>query len=142
MAVDPGTVQHMSQVISQVVGPAFLLGAVASFIGMLFVRMDQIAGQLRLLRYPPNDDHHPDLFQRPELLKRRLRWLHKAVLLATASGIITTIQIIGSFAEAFFDFQHQWGTAILFTVSLSFFCSSLILLGIDVFHSIKEFDDY
>ncbi len=38
-AVEPGSVEHLSQIISHVVAPAFLLGAVASFISILVYRM-------------------------------------------------------------------------------------------------------
>ena len=44
MSIGVGTIDQLSQIISQVVGPSFLLGAVASFISMLFSRMQIVSG--------------------------------------------------------------------------------------------------
>jgi hypothetical protein len=49
MTYELGTVEHLSQVISHVVAPAFLLGAVASFISLLFTRMTNILDRVRSL---------------------------------------------------------------------------------------------
>ena len=42
MSIDPGSVEHLSEVISHVVAPAFLLGAVASFASILMTRMNSV----------------------------------------------------------------------------------------------------
>lgn len=143
MAVEVGSIEYLSQVISQVVGPSFLLGAVAAFISMLFARIGILAERIKALR-PLTEDDPTTLSFRSDIpiLRARLRRLHRAVLLAVASGIATTILIVAAFLMALFRLEHVWGSAILFIVSLSFFCASLTLLGLDVKHSIGEYDRY
>jgi hypothetical protein len=141
MAVDLGSIDHMSQVISQVVGPSFLLGAVASFISMLFARISAVAEQLRVMKATSEDNTGTRSDQSDiAVLRARIRRLHGAVLLAITAGIFTTILIIAAFAMALLNIDHVWGSATLFIVSLSFFCASLVLLGQDVLRSVGEYD--
>ena len=54
---EPGSSEHLSQVISHVIAPSFLLGAVASFISLLFTRLTTILDRLRALNALPDDGH-------------------------------------------------------------------------------------
>jgi hypothetical protein len=76
------------------------------------------------------------------VLRARIRWLHRAVLLAITSGAATTILIVTAFAMALLEMSHDWGTAVLFIVSLSFFTAALVILGLDVKQSVGEYDRY
>jgi len=143
MDIDLGSIDHLSQVISQVVAPSFLLGAVASFISMLFDRMSSVAERIRTLRALPDDrseqgDRQTDIVH----LRKRVRVMHRSILLAIGSGITTTLLIIMAFATALLRLQHMWGSAALFMIALTFFCASLVLLAIDVAVSVSEYDRY
>ena len=137
MAPDPGSIDHLSQVISQVVAPSFLLGAVASFISLLFERVDRVSERLRSFNGNPTDDHglhtpahraHSETVR----LRRRLKYLNRATLLAIFSGIAATLLITLAFATALLSLEHVWGAAILFMVSLTLLCASLIFFAIEV----------
>lgn len=110
---------------------------------MLFARMSTVAERIRTLKAVPDDhpehfDHQTDIVH----LRRRVRVMHRSILLAIGSGITTTILIIMAFANALLKSQHLWGSAALFMIALMFFCASLVLLAIDVAVSVDEYDRY
>jgi putative exporter of polyketide antibiotics len=142
MSIGVGTIDQLSQIISQVVGPSFLLGAVASFISMLFSRMQVVLDRIRSINAIPQSDDRSVLHEDLPRLKRRLHLLHRSIQLAIASGIVTTLLIITAFAIAFFHSSHIVGSALLFIVSLSFFFASLGVLAREVSISVSDYDHY
>jgi hypothetical protein len=56
MALDTPTVSQLSQVITQVTAPAFLLGAVASFTSVLIARMNRIIDRSKTLNAIGEDE--------------------------------------------------------------------------------------
>jgi len=140
MTIGVGTIDQLSQIISQVVGPSFLLGAVASFISMLFNRMQVVLDRIRLINALPEAHTRAVLREDLPRLKARIRLLHRSIQLAIASGVVTTMLIILAFAVAFFRSSHVVGSAVLFVVSLSFFFASLLVLAREVSISVSEYD--
>jgi hypothetical protein len=125
MLIDTPTATHLSQVISQVTAPAFLLGAVAAFVSVLIGRMNRIVDRLQTLHATIDDDVsavHPGV---PHL-ERRAVLLNKAITLSTISAIVTSLLVILAFVCSFFQFRHEYGVALLFVVALSFFTLSLV----------------
>ena len=121
MSVALSSIDHLSQIISQVVAPSFVLGAVTGLISMLYARVNVVVDRIRAIKAIPDEDVarlrlRGDL---PRLL-RRVHLLRRAVLLAILSGIATTLLIIFAFAAALVQYQHIWGSAMLFIVSLLF----------------------
>jgi hypothetical protein len=112
MSVELNSIDHLSQIISQVVAPSFVLGAVTGLISMLYSRVNVVVDRIRAITAITDTDverHHlrRDL---PRLL-RRIRLLRRAVGLAILSGIATTLLIIFAFAAALIQYQHIWGSA-------------------------------
>ena len=142
MAIGVGTIDQLSQIISQVVGPSFLLGAVASFISMLFNRLQLVLDRIRAINAIPEHDNRAMLHEDLPRLKRRIALLHRSIQLAIASGVVTTLLIIMAFAVAFFHSSHVVGSALLFVVSLSFFFASLLVLAREVSISVSEYDHH
>jgi hypothetical protein len=143
VAVDPGSIDHLSQIISQVVAPSFLLGAVAGFLSMLHTRQVGVIDRIRFVNAIPADD--PDrAFLKPDIdrLRRRSRLLSRAIFFGIAAGITTTLLIILAFAMAILRMQHIWGTALMFILSLSLFCVALVLLVMDSFIAVTEYDHF
>lgn len=125
MLTDTPTAAHLSQVISQVTAPAFLLGAVAAFVSVLIGRMNRIVDRLQALHATIDDDIsevHPDV---PHL-QRRAVLLNKAIILSSISAIVTSLLVILAFVCSFFQFRHEYGVALLFVIALSFFTISLV----------------
>lgn len=141
MTIEPGTIDHLSQVISQVVAPSFLLGAVASFISILFSRINNVVERiLRLTALEKGADSGRDLKADIIRLRRRAKLLHGASLLAIGSGIAATILIIIAFATALLSIQHVWAAAFLFIISLALLCASLIQFAREVALGLPEYD--
>lgn len=124
MLIETPSAAHLSQVISQVTAPAFLLGAVAAFVSLLIGRLNPIVDRLQALHGSIDgfSEAHPDV---PHL-RRRAVLLNKAIVLATVSAIATSLLVILAFLCTVFQFRHEYGFALLFVVALSFFTVALV----------------
>ena len=137
----PGSIDQLSQIISQVVAPAFLLGAVASFVSILASRMSGVIERMRFINDLPPEGHAKSrLKQDLPRLRRRVGLLQKALLYAIASGVVGATMIVVAFAAALLHRDHVWGTALLFSVSMVLLCISLVLLAFEVSIGLNEFD--
>lgn len=134
-------IEQLSQIISQVVAPAFLLGAVASFVSIVAARMGGVIERMRFINDLPPDGHAKSrLKQDLPRLRRRVLLLQRALLFAIASGVAGALLIIVAFGAALLHREHMWGTAMLFTISMLLLCVSLVLLGAEVRIGLNEFD--
>jgi hypothetical protein len=143
MAVELGSIEHLSQVISQVVAPSFLLGAVASFVSIISTRMNSVVDRLRSLNSIPEEGHVQSQF-RADLphLRRRVTLLNKAKLLSLGSGVVATVLMIVAFANALLGIHHAWAAAILFIISLAFLCASLIVFAYEAAIAFATYDHH
>ena len=131
MAVELGSIDHLSQVISQSVAPSFLLGSVVGFISVVFARMNGVLDRIRMANSVADDDTARAALRADiPRLRRRLRLLHWSAIAAICSGASVTILIVTAFAMM--GLQHVWSSAALFIVSLGFVCVSLAILATDV----------
>jgi hypothetical protein len=143
MPIEPGSIDHLAQVISHVVAPAFLLGAVASFTSILISRLNVVIERLRDLNSVPSDGHVKSKLKADiPRLKRRAALLRRALLLSVASGIVSAILIIIAFGAALISMSHVWGAAMLFMISLGLLCASLVVFGIELRIGLNEYDEY
>ena len=125
MITETPSVSELSQVISQAITPAFLLGALAAFISLLILRMNRIVDRAQNLNaIMKSDTARAHLKADLPRLKQRSMLLNRAILYATTSAIVATILVIVAFVSAFFGIEHERGIAILFIfiVTLGFFC--------------------
>ena len=128
--VDTPTAAQLSQVISQVTAPAFLLGAVAAFVSLLMARLNRVIDKLRTSARADGDDSAQEYLKKnTPLLRRRAILLNRSILCATICAITTTVLVIVAFVTAYLGFQHEYGIAILFVVALVFFAAALVDLA-------------
>jgi len=121
-------------VISQAAAPAFLLGAVASYLSVLVSHMSRIIDRSREISAISDDDPagaHVKAAALPHL-KFRATLVNRAIYLAVASGITSCLLMIAAFGSAYLGFRHEPGAAILFTISLALFTFSLISFAREV----------
>ena len=123
------TSNQLSLVISQAAAPAFLLGAVASFLAVLVAHMSRIIDRARAINTTPDQD--PNKAARKATLPH-LKLRATLVNWAVASGISTCLLMIAGFGSAYFGFRHEPGAAILFTLSLGLFTFSPISFAREV----------
>ncbi len=127
------TLNQLSLVISQAAAPAFLLGAVASFLSVLVSHMSRIIDRSRTINaISDGDPNYADLKATLPQLKLRARLVNRAIYWAVASGISTCLLMIAAFGSAYFGIRHEPGAAILFTMSLGLFTFSLISFAREV----------
>ena len=118
MSIEPGSIEHLSQIISQVVAPAFLLSGVAGFASLLTDRLTLVVARLKHLSSLRktsglSGDESRDIVR----LRRRAVILNIAVLFAVASGATALIMIIAGFTAALMNYHHVWVAAVLFIAS-------------------------
>jgi hypothetical protein len=127
------TLDQLSLVISQAAAPAFLLGAVASFLSVLVSHMSRIIDRSRAINAISGDDpNYAGLKAALPQLKFRAKLVNRAIYWAVASGISTCLLMIAAFGSAYFGIRHEPGAAILFTLSLGLFTFSLISFAREV----------
>ena len=132
MLKDTITVDQLSLVISQAAAPAFLLGAVASFLSVLVTHMSRILDRSRAISDISDDDPKTRELkvQLPELRLRAVLVI-RAIYWAVGSGITTCLLMIVAFASAYIGARHEPAAAVLFT-SLCLFTASLISFAREV----------
>jgi hypothetical protein len=127
-----------SDVIQESVAPAFLLGAVASFLSVLNLRYNRIIDLRSAIDETETDQV---LVRRRKILTRRARLVSRATLLALFSAATASALIVVSFAYALFGISEERGLPALFTLSLVFLGVAFIEFGREVFIARSEFRD-
>lgn len=134
---------QLSNVISHVMAPAFLIGAVAGFVAVLVGRMNGIIDRIRAVNGIADDDGaRAHLKSDLPRLKRRAKLMNDAIYFAVASALCTTLLVILAFVSAFFDFRHEPGVAVMFVLALGLLGASLLTLAREVRIALTEFDHY
>lgn len=143
MITETPSVSQLSQVISQAVAPAFILGALAAFISVLILRMNRVVDRSQALNAIGGDDPaRVRLKSDLPRMKRRAVLLNNAILFASVSAIFATLLVMVAFVSAFFGIQHERGIAVLFIFTLGFFAAALVNLARETRIALHEFDYY
>jgi uncharacterized membrane protein YqjE len=141
--VDNSSVAQLSQVITQVTAPSFLLGAVAAFTSVLIGRLNRIIDRSQALNAIGHDESSKvHLKTDIPRLKRRAIMLNKAIFFSTMSGITTSVLVIVAFVCAYFNIAHEYGVAMLFVLALAFFTAALVNLARETRIALHELDHY
>jgi hypothetical protein len=120
-------------VISQAAAPAFMLGAVSSFLTVLFSQINLVIGKMSAISALPDDGaRSAHLKSAAPRLKTRLSRMGWAIFWAIGSGVATCFVILAAFAGASFGIRHEIGAAILFATSLVFFTVALVIFGFEI----------
>ena len=124
------SMEQLARIIGSVTAPAFLLGAVASFISVLFSQMNRVIDRLHYIDAIKDDDAARS-YLKADLprLRRRVELLHRALRYSILSAMLTALIIIVAFISAYYSFAHEYGVALLFVGAVVAFCLSLIDLA-------------
>ena len=135
------TTNQLSLVISQAAAPAFLLGAVASFLSVLVSHMSRIIDRSREINaFSDEDTTKARLKATLPVLRLRATLVNRAIYWSVASGITSCLLMIAAFGSAYFGFRHEPGAAVLFTLSLALFTFSLISFAREVKIAMNQAD--
>jgi cytochrome c biogenesis protein CcdA len=138
---DTPSVSELSQVITQAIAPAFLLGALAAFISVLTLRMNRVVDRSQMLNAIDDADKaRARLKADLPRMRRRSVLLNNATLFATMSAIFATLLVMVAFVSAFFNIEHERGIAVLFVVTLGFFAAALVNFARETRIALQEFD--
>jgi hypothetical protein len=143
MQLDVTDLDHLSQVISHALAPAFLLGAVAGFVSILVGRMNAIIDRVRNLNMIADDDG-PRARLKSDIprLKLRARLLNAAIRFALASGICTTLLVVVAFGSALVGLRHEPAVGVLFMLALGLLGAALLAFTREVWIGLSEHDHY
>jgi Protein of unknown function (DUF2721) len=137
------SVSQLSQVISQAIAPAFILGALAAFISVLTLRMNRVVDRSQALNaIDGTDATRARLKADLPRMKQRAVLLNNAILFASLSAIVATLLVMVAFVSAFFGIEHERGIAVLFILTLGFFAASLVNFARETRIALHEFDYY
>jgi cytochrome c biogenesis protein CcdA len=137
------SVSELSQVITQAIAPAFLLGALAAFISVLILRMNRVVDRSQMLNAIGDADAlRARLKADLPRLKQRSVLLNNATFFATISAIFATLLVMLAFVTAFFGVEHERGIAVLFIVTLGFFAAALVNFARETRIALRELDYY
>jgi hypothetical protein len=125
--IDTPPISQLSQVISQAIAPAFILGSVSGFIAVLVTRLNRIVDRCRdLASRDPATGAKNLVMGDLARLNARADLINQALFFAVGSALITILLMIVAFAYAFLGFPHERGIAILFTIALVLFGIALV----------------
>jgi hypothetical protein len=131
------TADKLSLVISQAAAPAFLLGAIASFLSVLVSHMSRIADRLHAVNATP-DNARKDTQALALRLESRAILVHRAIYYAVGSGISTCLLMIIAFISAYLGARHEPAAVLFFTLALGLFTASLISFAREVRRALNE----
>jgi hypothetical protein len=141
MITETPSATQLSQVITQAIAPAFLLGALAVFISVLTLRMNRVVDRSQMLNaIDDKDTARARLKTDLPRMRQRSILLNNATLFATFSAIFATLLVMVAFVTAFFDIQHERGIAVLFVITLGFFAAALVNFARETRIALHEFD--
>jgi uncharacterized membrane protein YgcG len=141
MITETPSVTQLSQVITQAIAPAFLLGALAAFISVLTLRMNRVVDRSQMLNaIDDKDTARARLKTDLPRMRQRSILLNNATLFSTFSAIFATLLVMVAFVTAFFDIQHERGIAVLFVITLGFFAAALVNFARETRIALHEFD--
>jgi hypothetical protein len=124
------SIDQLARIIGSVAAPAFLLGAVASFISVLIARINHVIERSQYL-YGIADGDASKAYLKTDLprLRRRATLLNRSLFCSIIAAILTAFIIIVAFISAFYQLAHEYGVALLFVAALVAFCVALIDLA-------------
>ena len=134
-------VEDLSHLIAQATAPAFLLGAMAGLLSVLFARLNRIIDMSKAASADHDDDAaraHPKSVD----YGIRVRLLGTAIECTVISGIFTAFLVIEGFAAAFLGADQAFGAAILFMLAMGFFVASLTCLLFEVRIAMRGHNTY
>jgi hypothetical protein len=125
------SIDELSQAIAHATAPAFMLGAVAGFLSILFSRLQRVADRARALS-GSDSSGAASPGDAAAVLARRAAFLLRAIYLAVLSALSTAALLIVAFACALFGIEHRTGVALMFVIALALLMGALVELTREV----------
>ena len=126
------SIERLTQIFSNVVAPAFFLGAVAAFVSLMMSRLAAVNERIKATRALPDQDRAAvGSSMALGSFKRRARLLSDGIILSLGGGVCATLLLAALFASQFFGLNRVYGAGLLFFVAT-------LLLGVALFRFAQE----
>lgn len=125
-------VERLTTIFQQATAPAFLLGAVAGFVSLMYARLNHIIEQIRMIDVGElGDPDNRRVMAHREILRRRARLLTKGILASLYGAICSTLVLAILFATEIFGLRYALFAPVLFALAT-------ISLGVGLVRFIQE----
>jgi len=118
-------IERLTKIFQQATAPAFLLGAIAGFVSLMFSRLNHIVDRLRAM---PDDDR---LDAHRTILRRRARLLSRGILASLYGAIFSTLMLAILFVSEIFGLRYAFFAPTLFALAT-------ISLGVGLVRFVQE----
>jgi hypothetical protein len=125
-------IERLTQIFQQATAPAFLLGAVAGFVSLMYARLHHILQQMH--RIDSGKSGYPDgdrLVAHRAILRRRAQLLARGILASLYGAICSTLVLAILFASEILGLRYAFFAPALFAVAT-------IALGVGLVRFIQE----
>jgi uncharacterized membrane protein YhaH (DUF805 family) len=137
------SLSEIAHVIALATAPAFLLGAIVSFLSLLLTRMSRVMDRVRVLHeIDDQDQRRARLKGDMPLLRQRAKLVHYAMSLSAMSAVVTAMLVVVAFVGALVNFESETLIATLFVLSLLAFVVALCLFVHEAMLAQSEFQHY
>jgi hypothetical protein len=130
----------IESIFSNATAPAFFLGAVAAFVSLMTNRLGTVNDRIRSVQAKSNDEGAARRAEHLFYLRRRARMLHDGILLSLAAGLCATLLLSELFVTQFFNFDHAYGSAILFMIATLCLSGALFRFAQEAWHARSELE--
>lgn len=130
----------IESIFSNATAPAFFLGAVAAFVSLMTNRLGTVNDRIRAVKAKAGGEtatRHTELLFYP---RRRARMLHDGILLSLTAGLCATLLLSELFVTQFFNFDHAYGSALLFLVATLCLSGALFRFAQEAWHARSELE--
>jgi hypothetical protein len=125
-------IERLTQIFQQATAPAFLLGAVAGFVSLMYARLHHILQQMH--RIDSGKFGYPDgerLVAHRAILRRRAQLLARGILASLYGAICSTLVLAILFASEILGLRYAFFAPALFAVAT-------VALGVGLVRFIQE----
>jgi hypothetical protein len=122
-------IERLTRIFQQATAPAFLLGAVAGFVSLMYSRLNHILERLRSMDGAEPDDARLGALR--EILRRRARLLSRGILASLYGAICSTLVLAILFVSEILGLRYAFFAPMLFALAT-------IALGVGLVRFIQE----
>ena len=137
-------ITEITRVIQLAIAPVFLLTAIGTIINALNSRLGRVVDRRRVLherlRAALDEEQAKALREELGLLKRRSRYIYRAIFAAVAAALFICLVVDVAFFAALFSIELARLVAVLFMLSMAALIACLAIFLREIFVAVRESD--
>jgi len=131
-------VVDIARVIQLAVAPVFLLAGIGAMLAVLTGRLNRIVDRGRMLEkemLATSDERKEEIIADFKRLACRARWISRAIMLASSSGLIVCLLIVSLFVGDVFTVGLSQLIALLFVLAMLSFSGAFVYFLREIFYA-------